>query len=144
MLVDKLMLDSFATASCLLIVIAFVIKRMWAVYNKKCAGRAHPAKKIKAGEYRLRYWSEVGWNKTDNRYEFKIKERIDGYRIYILRSPSYGKQLTDCQSTHRYISGKKYYICWSTPIVRLCDAEAIARTWAEYTQNYIQTGQRFG
>lgn len=76
-------------------------------------------------------------------YQFRFVQQADGWRVYILSQPSYEGRDDSGHSTHRLTDSTGKYICWSKPIASLEDARAIAKRWAEATQNYIKTGKRF-
>jgi hypothetical protein len=78
-------------------------------------------------------------------YSFSIEERSGGrYRSYIVGQPDYGSRATDAHSTHRHwdASGRAY-VCWSRPITSEQDALRVSAAWADATQEYIKSGQRF-
>jgi hypothetical protein len=77
-------------------------------------------------------------------YSFSIEERSGGgYRSYIVAQPDYGNRATDAHSTHRHWDGGRPYVCWSKPITSEQDALRVCAAWADATQQYIKTGQKF-
>ena len=76
-------------------------------------------------------------------YGFSIERSGGEYRIYITRQPAYGRRDTSLHATHRLCDGRRYYVCWTRPIRSVEDAKAVARAWAESTQRYVRSGQRF-
>jgi hypothetical protein len=78
-------------------------------------------------------------------YAFSIEEQSNGqYRSYIVWQPDYGNRSTDALSTHRHTgSGGRSYVCWSKPIYSPEDALRVSAAWADATQQYIKSGQRF-
>lgn len=79
---------------------------------------------------------------SQRRYRFRICKVGGEYRAYIEQSPSYRNRATDAHSTHRHYNGR-YYICWSQPVRTRDGMIDIARSWAECTQRYIETGISF-
>ncbi len=75
-------------------------------------------------------------------YLFDICKAYDGYRAYIVQSPSYGSRATDGHSTHRHYDGR-YYICWDTPVESYDGMVAIAKAWSDGSQKYIEQGITF-
>lgn len=78
-------------------------------------------------------------------YSFSIEQRPGGrYRSYVVAQPGYGSRATDAHSTHRHwdASGRRY-VCWSRPITSEQDALRVSAAWADATQEYIKSGQRF-
>jgi len=76
-------------------------------------------------------------------YGFSIERCGGEYRVYITRQPAYGRRDTSLDATHRLRDGGRYYVCWTRPIRSVEDAKAVARAWAESTQRYVRSGQRF-
>jgi len=73
-------------------------------------------------------------------YSFTYEKVNAAWRIYIDRQPSYRGRATDSYSTHRYGVGSRPYICWTQPLLKRKDAEAVAHLWANGTDAYISTG----
>ena len=92
--------------------------------------------------YELVYYPGKVREHEYNYYRFRIVKLSEGYRCYIMRSPSYGKRCTDSVRTHRFGLDQigPPYVCWSVNIETLRDAEAVCKIWADYTQKYIRTG----
>ena len=80
---------------------------------------------------------------ADYRFEFEELAQ-ESWRIYILSQPPYPLN-RNCGShpTHRLADGDRVYICWSGAIPSLAAAKEIAAAWAESTQEYIRSGERF-
>ena len=77
-------------------------------------------------------------------YKFSFEEQADGtWRAYIESQPSYRGRASDAHSTHRLSSWGRKYICWTRPLQSLDDAMEVAKIWADSSQEYIRTGQRF-
>ena len=74
-------------------------------------------------------------------YVFDFIALDDGWRIYIVRQPSYGGRDESLHVTHRLIDGDRYYVCWDSPLRRLNDAKAVAALWADATQSYRRRGR---
>ena len=78
-------------------------------------------------------------------YLFSFEEQDDyTWRVYIENQPSYANRDTDAHATHRYSDGNRRYICWTTDLDSLEEAEQVAALWADETQKYIRTGYAFG
>lgn len=89
---------------------------------------------------RIKYRCEDG--RTD--YSFEFATLTDGtWRVYILVGPPYGSRDTSLHATHRLIDNRRYYICWTDPLRSEQQARQVAKLWAEKTQQYIRTGNRF-
>jgi len=73
-------------------------------------------------------------------YSFTYEKINGSWRVYIDGQPSYGCRATDSYSTHRYAISTRPYICWTQPLVKRVDAEAVAHLWANGTDTYIATG----
>lgn len=70
-------------------------------------------------------------------YAFRIRQMPDQtFRIYILHPTAIGPHRLSDESGLQYI-------CWSQPINNYENAKAVARTWAEATHRYFQTGKHF-
>jgi|SRR6185369_2180637 len=77
-------------------------------------------------------------------YGFLLERQLNGTsRIYITSQPSYGVRASGAHETHRLMAGGRYYICWTGAIRDETEAMAVAARWADATQEYIRTGQRF-
>lgn len=77
-------------------------------------------------------------------YEFSFEKRSDGsWRVYIENQPSYRNRSEDGHSTHRLTNGNRKYVCWTKQLDSLDEAKTVAQLWADKTQEYIRTGQRF-
>jgi len=77
-------------------------------------------------------------------YSFLFEEQYDGtWRAYIEGQPSYRGRATDAHSTHRLSEGGRQYVCWTTALHSLGEAKQVAALWADKTQQYIRTGNRF-
>jgi|GEM_PF-1152636 len=73
-------------------------------------------------------------------YVFDFVRRLDGWRVYIVSSPSYGSRSTGSIETHRLTDGGRRFICWDRPLSTLDDAKSVAALWADATQAYRKTG----
>jgi hypothetical protein len=77
-------------------------------------------------------------------YQFSFEEQNDGtWRPYILNQPSYNGRETDQHSTHRLADGSRNYVCWDRLLETLEEAKKVAAIWADKTQEYIRSGNRF-
>jgi hypothetical protein len=77
-------------------------------------------------------------------YHFSIEEQSNGtWRAYIDDQPSYRGRATDAHSTHRLSDGARQYVCWTSPLSTFAEAKQVAARWADKTQDYIRTGNRF-
>ena len=78
-------------------------------------------------------------------YAFSIeRQRNRSYRVYIAAQPQYGSRPANFAVTHRLSdTSGRHFICWSKAIAHHSQARQVAAAWAEATQRYIQTGQRF-
>jgi hypothetical protein len=78
-------------------------------------------------------------------YGFSIERQSGGtYRPYVASQPNYGSSSTGDHETHRLTgSGGRKYVCWDRPLHSEEEAKTVAALWADATQNYIRTGQRF-
>lgn len=63
------------------------------------------------------------------------------WRVYIDNRIDYRGRPIDAHSTHRLGGPDHPYICWSSTIPTLADAERVAALWAECTAHYIATGR---
>lgn len=70
------------------------------------------------------------------------------YRIYILKSPSYGRRSSGAHETHRLSDGafECRFICVASNAYphTLTEARELALMWAQATARYIKTGKNFG
>jgi len=99
---------------------------------------SHPA--TTPSKTRKRYRTEDG----ADYFCFSFEKQADGsWRAYILEHPPYGERASDAHTTHRLSDGGRKYVCWSSPLQSLEQAEHVAKAWAEATQGYIRTGARF-
>jgi len=88
-------------------------------------------------------WYRTQDGLADYKFDFHQNWWSGNYTIYIDRQPSYGGRDTSLHATHRLVDGGRYYVCWTDPITNAEDARQIAAMWADRTQQYIKTGQRF-
>jgi hypothetical protein len=98
------------------------------------------------GDQTVRSSEEDKYRTLDNEedYAFSFEEQPDGtWRVYILAQPDYRGRQSDSHATHRLRDEDRQFICWSAPIRSKTDAKTVASQWAEATQRYIKTGQRF-
>ena len=76
-------------------------------------------------------------------YQFTF-DRIGGaWRIYIDAQPPYRGRGAALELTHRLVDGSRYYVCWTGSLDSLPAAIRVAVMWADRTETYIATGQRF-
>lgn len=77
-------------------------------------------------------------------YGFSIERQSDGtYRPYIASQPDYGSRSAGAHETHRLSDGGRKFVCWDRALHSEEEARTVAGLWADATQNYIRTGQRF-
>jgi hypothetical protein len=77
------------------------------------------------------------------RWSFE-KQNNGEIRAYILSAPGYGNRPSGGHSTHRYEDNAgDCYICYEPMPTNLQDAIAIAKEWAECTEEYILYSQEF-
>lgn len=78
-------------------------------------------------------------------YHFSFEQQRDGsWLAFILRQPPYGRRNESLHHTHRLQDGdRRYYVCWTDPLLSLEDCKQVAKHWAEATQQYIRSGKRF-
>ena len=77
-------------------------------------------------------------------YQFGFRELPNGtWRAYILRQPGYCGRADDAHTTHRLSDSHGRYVCWDRPLRSLEEAKSVAAEWAEATQRYRRTGERF-
>lgn len=77
-------------------------------------------------------------------YQFEFREVSGGnWRAYIVRQPSYRGRDDNCHVTHRLSDSHGRYVCWDHALRSLEEAKQVAAAWAEATQRYIRTGERF-
>lgn len=76
------------------------------------------------------------------RYEFvfRYQHTSEGYRAYILSSPGYRSRSTNLSATHRLTDGGEYYVCWSQPIRKESEMDAVVALWCKATVMYIVLG----
>jgi hypothetical protein len=87
--------------------------------------------------------SESATTSSDGSYDFDYRF-VDGeWRAYIRSQPDYGAREDDLHSTHRHWDSRGHYVCWNEPIESRSDCEAVAKAWAQGTDRYIRTGERF-
>lgn len=89
------------------------------------------------------YFANDRHDSNDKEFQFNFRKVEDGWRAYILRTPSFCGRDTDCTITHRLHDDNGYYVCWDRPIDNLKDMQTISRTWADLIMEYIATGKRF-
>lgn len=109
-------------------------------------------------ERAILYYTAPGQNPPAQRkYMFEIrfvpgsKEKINWsfvripkpteYRAYIIESPSYCNRNSSTHRTHRVPDGNEYYVSWCSSVKDFDSMVAIAKTWADRTQRYIETGK---
>ena len=80
---------------------------------------------------------------SDCYYIFRIKRRLDGYRCYIVRTPSFRGRSTSAHTIHYLTDSAGKYICFTAKINKLQQAQTLCRTWADQAQKYIETGRPF-
>ena len=80
---------------------------------------------------------------SDCYYKFRIKRRGDGYRCYIVRTPSFRGRSTAAHTIHYLTDSAGKYICFTAKIKKLQQAQTLCRTWADQAQKYIETGRPF-
>jgi len=76
-------------------------------------------------------------------YQFSFEQTDKGWRAYILSQPGYRGRDTDLVPTHRKVAGGRYYVCWTERLDSEEEARWVAARWADATQEYIRSGQRF-
>ena len=77
-------------------------------------------------------------------FRFSIEPLATGaWRPYIVEQPSYGGRDEGAHATHRLSDGGRKYVCWTSTLPTLEQAQRVAAMWAEATQEYIRTGKRF-
>ena len=77
-------------------------------------------------------------------YHFSFEQLNDAtWRAYILSQPSYNGRSDDAHATHRLSDGSRKYVCWNSSLTTLEAAKQVAALWADKTQEYIRTGNRF-
>lgn len=77
-------------------------------------------------------------------FRFSYERQSDGeVRIYIVDQPSYRGRATGGHPTHRFDVDSRPYICFVPPPTNLDDAIKVSKAWAERTDRYIETGERF-
>lgn len=81
--------------------------------------------------------------KLGTEFKFGFERAGDSFVIHILDQPSYGGRDDDPHTTHRHGSGDERTVCWTGPMPSLEIAKNVAGFWADYTERYILTGQKF-
>lgn len=78
-------------------------------------------------------------------YGFSFERDSNGtWRAFITSQPSYRGADDGLHATHRLRSTDgRYYVCWTGSIYSLDEIMAVARLWADATQDYIRYGRRF-
>ena len=77
-------------------------------------------------------------------FRFSYERQSDGeVRIYIVDQPSYRGRATGAHPTHRYGLDRRPYVCYEPLPKNLDDAIKISKAWADRTEKYIETGERF-
>ncbi|MBK7670561.1 MAG: hypothetical protein IPJ24_04070 [bacterium] len=77
-------------------------------------------------------------------YCFSFEEQSGGtWRAYIEAQPSYGNRAEGAHETHRLSDNGRRYVCWTTALSSLEQAKQVAALWADKTQQYVRTGERF-
>ena len=89
------------------------------------------------------YFANERHGRGDKEYRFNFKKAGNGWRAYILRTPSLRGRSDDSRVIHRLHDSDGYYICWDRQVDTLNDMQIISRRWADSIQEYISTG-RFG
>ena len=86
------------------------------------------------------YSGTLRYKGRDFRFVFRfVYTPATGWRAYIVESPSYEGR-SEGIATHRLVSDRQYYICWSTRVDSRDDMQAIADIWARATVMYIVDG----
>jgi hypothetical protein len=77
-------------------------------------------------------------------YKFDFRQISNSeWRAYIIRQPGYNGRADDAHTTHRLRDSRGRYVCWDRPIRSFEQAMQVAAAWAEATERYRRTGQRF-
>ncbi len=78
-------------------------------------------------------------------YGFSIERQPDGsYRPYITAQPGYGTRSSGPHETHRLTGpGGRKFVCWDRLLHSEAAARKVAAMWADATQRYIRSGERF-
>jgi hypothetical protein len=77
-------------------------------------------------------------------YVFRITERENKWRIYILTRPKNSQYSINRASCHMNEDQfGRYFICWDRDVNSFRDAVAIAASWAKRYHRYVYTGQSF-
>ena len=88
------------------------------------------------------YFANDRHGQIDREYRFKYKKVGNGWRAYILRTPSFGVRNTGSGIIHRLTDNNgQFYICWDRQVDTLKDMQTISRHWADSIQEYIATGR---
>ena len=94
-----------------------------------------------SGRY-FNYTAKGSSPESQRHYQFNICKTHEGYKAYIVQTPSYRNRETDGHSTHRLYDGR-YYVCWDRPVNSYDDMITIAKHWSDCSQKYIEQGTRF-
>lgn len=86
------------------------------------------------------YFANDSNNLVDNEYRFSYRKVGNGWRAYILKSPTVNGRTASC---HRLSDSNGFYICWDRQIYTLREMQTIARYWADLNQKFIATGILF-
>ena len=90
--------------------------------------------------YRLTYKAA----RARTKFEFELRQLPDaGWRVYILKQPSYGRRHVTAHTSHRLSDENGRFVCWRGVLKTKEEAAAVARLWADRTAEFIATGNLF-
>jgi hypothetical protein len=84
------------------------------------------------------YTTKMG---TEFTFRFELKD--GNYEIQIVDQPSYGDHDDNLHVTHRIKTDSGHKICWTGAMPTTAEAKRTAGLWADFTEKYILTGERF-
>lgn len=125
-----------------LVAIISAIVRCRSINRRSYSRSANSHVASSAAETLFSYTAPGSFSESERRYQFDIRKTHEGYRAYIVRTPSYRNRATDGHSTHRLYDGR-YYVCWDRPVDSYSDMLTIAKHWSDCSQKYIEHGTRF-
>ena len=93
------------------------------------------------GKYRFRAKDDASGH--SGLFVFKISRKTDGYRAYVLESPSLNGRDSSLSKVHMLRDGRWYYVCVLGSVPTLDKMKAIARLWAKRYLRYVATGKDY-
>ena len=89
----------------------------------------------------LTYFIDGYGVERDGKYVFELKKVNDGWRAYIVRTPSLGDRNASAAIIHQLSDSGRKYVCFVGNVPTKEKMITLAKMWARGLQNYIETGE---